>query len=199
MSCMIQRFQFLLISLLATCGSIANGQGTASILQTGGENPIVSSAVPLVLEGNSILSFRFGFTTDESVMPEIFLDSFSVSLSDDLGGYAPIATLDASGAYWAPAGGTVALTDEEIFREPIELPSSVTPLAQQLAWFVMVPIPEIFQGKPLTLYFDLFDNGNEVNSVAWFSDVTVQPVPEPEARWMALTGLLLLWWRFRRK
>lgn len=199
MSCMIQRFQFLLVSLLATCGSIANGQGTVSILQTGGENPIVSSAVPLVLEGNSILSFRFGFTTDESVMPEIFLDSFSVSLSDDLGGYAPIATLDTSGAYWAPAGGTVALTDEEIFREPIELPSSVTPLAQQLAWFVMVPIPEIFQGKPLTLYFDLFDNGNEVNSVAWFSDVTVQPVPEPEARWMALTGLLLLWWRFRRK
>lgn len=195
---MIQRFQVLLAVLLAAC-NIANGQGTISILQTGGGDPIISSSVPLIVEGNSILSFRFGFTTDESAAPETFLDSFSVSLSDDLGGYAPIATLDASGTYWTPPGGTVAVTDTEIFREPVGLPPNLTPLAEQLAWFVMVPIPEIFEGKSLTLYFDLFDNANHVSSVGWFSDVTLRPVPEPDTHWMILAGLSLFWWRFRRK
>jgi hypothetical protein len=101
---------------------------------------------------------------------------------------AVVATLDASGAFWAPATpGTIPLVPDAIVREPFQLPDlAPLPVERRFTFQATVPLPPEFQHREVHLVLDLFDNGNSVASTAWLG--SVQAVPEPGAAALALVG-----------
>ncbi len=177
--------------LVLTQPLCARGQGTISVLHTGGGGPLVTSSQPLFLPSNfSELEFAFGFATDEQIEPGQFLDSFTVTLQADGDASATVIyfTADLSGVTWAPfSPGTLFISPESIERTVITFPDlspftpTPVPIGHRLAYDITVPVPEGLRGQPVTLYFDLFDNQNLHASLGW-----VEAVPEPSTIWLAV-------------
>ena len=136
---------------------------------------------------------KLGFGTDEVFGPGEFFDSFTVTLqsNDQLATWV-LATFDASGAVWSPSTpGTNPLDESAMVRAPIGYPSLQPVLTFQQAYEVRAELPREVVGRPLTLYFDLFNNQNAFASQGWFSEVVL--VPEPGVGMLlALAGSLLL-------
>jgi hypothetical protein len=176
---------------------LVHSQGTIEVLQTGGGGPLVSREVPLVMpeaDTNVLVTFDFGFATDEFLDPEAFLDSLTASLSSQNNqNFLPLFTIDASGVVWLPTGGNVVLSDSDLQRMGIDFPSGPPTLTQRSAWHVEVVVPSVFlDGNPVSLFFDLFDNGNPVASAGWFRDVTLVVVPEPGVGALAVFGIVVM-------
>ena len=137
------------------------GQGNVTVLQTGGGEPLVSDQLQLSTDGlaSPMILFDFGFVTDETVTPNTFLDSLTVTLQNASLDTAVLATIDASGVDWAPASpGALSISDSEIQRQPITPPSLTPILGNGVAFSVQMAIPAAFTGSSVTVYFDLFDN-----------------------------------------
>lgn len=168
------------------------------LLQTGNP-PTVSREVTLVLDPTvqtPFLTFDMGFATDETVQPQTFLDSLTVTLHEPSANlFYVYLTADAGGFLWAPEtpGGEV-VDSQSIFREPISFQLDTT-LQSREAYSIRVPLDSSFAGKTVNIHFDLFDNGDGLSSLGWFNNVSV--VPEPGALVIALAGLAAL--RFFRK
>ncbi len=166
-----------------------------TVLQTGGGQPLVSDQQTLTLSGVSApeVVFSFGFITAEVPSPGAFLDSFTVSFgSPALSTVAVLATLDASGPVWLPnTPGGLVLPDGQVLRQAITPPSVSPILGQGVAYTVTVPLPAQLLGPTLNVTFDLFDNQNGINSLAWYGGLQVVSVPEPQAGVLVLAGLLI--------
>ena len=185
------------ISLILISGALpAGAQGTLTVLQTGGGQPLVSDQQVLQLNGivQPLILFDFGFVTDQTPAPGVFLDSFTVSFEDAASNVAVVATADASGVAWAPTSpGAVPLTDAQIQRQTILPPSQSPVLGQGVAYAVQVPVPSAFMGSSLTVYFDLFDNLDPTTrALGWFQNLQVVPVPEPPAGLLMGLGVVLM-------
>jgi hypothetical protein len=161
-----------------------------AVFETSSGAPFLSSTQFFSTPFNRF-QFAFGFATDESLSPGVFLDSFTLTLTDRENSIASIlANVDGSGLRWAPiTPGTILLPAENLTFEPIPFPSFGTNYAQQHAYFVNVTLPEAFAGRELNLYADLFNNQNSVHSVGWISAVVV---PEPSTIALAATALVML-------
>jgi hypothetical protein len=174
----------------------ARAQGTLTVLQTGGGQPLVTSqqTVDIGTNGGAVITFNFGFVTSEVPAPGVVLDSFSVSVQDQMSDLALLLTADASGVTWAPySPGAAPITDSQIIRQAITPPSDSPVLGQGLAYFVQFPVPAQFMGDPLTVYFDLYDNLSGASSLGWYEGLSVvTPVPEPRTVLMAGLGLILI-------
>ena len=188
-------------SAMSPC--LAQGS-TETILRTGGGAPLTTVEERLSPPGVTpapLLMFRFGFATDETFAPGGFLDSFSVSLRNtNTGAAAILATADASGFYWAPfTPGGVAIAESAIARQPVEFPSLEPVPGNATAYDVSFALPEEFHGASMAVYFDLFDNGNAIASLGFFSDLVV--VPEPSVGLLLMGGALLgaFWVKRRRR
>ncbi|MBX3733953.1 MAG: Ig-like domain-containing protein [Verrucomicrobiae bacterium] len=146
-----------------------------------------------------MLLLRFGFSTDEIVRAGEIADSFTISLVDDQGGLALVlVTADAGGVVWAPeTPGTTPVARDSIVAAAIEYPSLTPVLANPLAYAIEVALTDEVLDRPLTLYFDLFSNDNDIASQAWFSEVTV--VPEPTTVALLAVGLAVVVWCGRRR
>ncbi len=188
---------------LLISASPTHAQGTFTTLQTGSGNVLVTETAPLTIPAGASqvdLAFQFGFSTDEAVVPDAFVDALTVSLlSGDGADYLPLVTVDTSGALWVPSGGTVSFSDNEVMRTAIGYPSGPPALAHSSAWQTSLQLPSTFStGMPVSLYFDLFDNGDAVMSAGWFANVTIQAVPEPASVSFWLLGLAgVVWWKRR--
>ncbi|HSH17469.1 MAG TPA: PEP-CTERM sorting domain-containing protein, partial [Verrucomicrobiae bacterium] len=144
------------------------------------------------------LRLRFGFGTDEGLGPGGFGDSFTLTLQDDGGTLTLVlVTMDAGGPVWAPpTPGTTPVAPESLAWSAIAYPSLTPVLAHRWAYELAVALPQSAVGRPLTLYFDLFNNQDGLASQGWFGEVVL--VPEPGVWALALLGALMLWWRRRR-
>ena len=164
--------------------------GPVYLLGTSGGSALVSTSTgldPRGLTGLPSWEFAFGFATDEELAPGMFNDSFTVSLQslDVPGQVAVYFVVDRSGlVIGPPTPGGIPLDPALISVTPVAFPDGLTGLTHRTAFHVLTPVPEPLANQRLNVYFDLFDNGNGVNSLAWASAVTV--IPEPQ------TGVLLL-------
>jgi hypothetical protein len=177
-------------------------QGTLVFHNTGGGQPLVSDVRPLFVDAALVqprLQFNFGFATDESFVPNAILDSFTVTIQSSNQLYTAVyLTADASGVVWAPATpGALVIDPATIDFQAIAYPSLQPVLVLQRAFQVSALIPSQFLGGSINVYFDLFDNLNPQASQAWFSDLRVTAVPEPQA-WMLLLLAGLSCWSFNR-
>lgn len=174
--------------------------GPVVVLRTGGSEPILSSTQfvgNFSATGPALLQFAFGFSTDEEQEPGVFLDSITLTLSEQNGPLSVIYnTTDRTGAYWAPAGG-ISISGDSITRETIGFPILEPSHAHQYAYLVTAPVPNELLGKNLNFYTDVFDNRNGTESLGW---VSVVPIPEPATWAIAATMLVMIFafqWRSR--
>jgi len=148
-----------------------------STLRTGTGQPLVSLSLSLEIPAapSSRLTFDFGFATAESPVPETFLDSFSISLQrKDLSATALLLTADSFGLDWAPPNPAgLLLNPDSIKREPIPFPSFGAELPQKFSFSVSVPLPFEFVGRSSTLFLDLFDNQNQLDSLAFLAELKI--------------------------
>jgi hypothetical protein len=177
--------------VLLLSSPIASAQGTLTVLNTGGGQPLVSEVRGLFVDAGSVqprLLFNFGFATGENPATETFLDSFSVTIQDSNQVVTAVyLTADASGMILAPPSpGAIVIDPATIDTNALAYPSLNPILLNRRAFVVSALIPAQFIGSQINVYFDLFDNLNSIASQGWFSNLRVGAVPEPQA------GLLLL-------
>ena len=181
---------FVITNVRSVCA-----QGTLTVLQTGGGQPLVSQQQVLQIGGITTpsISFEFGFSTDQTPSPGTFLDSFTVNLLDAGSDVAVVATVDASGTYWTPTTpGAVTLDPSQISFQGINPPGQSPILGRGVAYSVLIPVPSSFTGNAVTADFDLFDNqDSNTSALGWFENVAVVGVPEPQAGVSAIFGLAL--------
>jgi hypothetical protein len=173
------------------------GQGTLNLVQTGGGQPVVSRQETLLVGGitSPELLFNFGFVTQEVVVPNTLLDSFTVTVQNPATSTsAVLVTIDAGGPVWAPSSpGNLTLSDSEILRQGIPPPSLPPVLGRGVAFSVAVPLPSVLIGPTLNVSFDLFDNQNSLMSLGWYDGLEVaSSVPEPQIWELLALGVTLL-------
>ena len=179
----ISNLRLLLSSgLLFSAISLA-GQGVAipTVLRTGEGSSLVSKVVmlPPAISGD-LLQLEIGFATDEKFGPGQIFDSFTVSVQGrQANDILLLLTLDASGALFAPQPSNVSLDPASISRALVPFPSLTPVLAAQTAYILSAPLPPELLGAPLQVFFDLFDNQDQVGSLGYFRSVSV--IPEPPA------------------
>jgi hypothetical protein len=181
------RIPLVLLCLLLSVG-VARPQGTVA-MNTGGSLPLLTEVVllPAPLLGDR-LEFEFGFSTSEVFAPEAIFDSFTVTLQSLAATQALIlATIDVSGAAFAPGGGGIDIPADDITRTTTTYPSLSPVLAVSSAYVVSVPIVPELIGAQLQVFFDLFDNQNAVASQGYFRNVALVTIPEPSS--LALEGI----------
>jgi hypothetical protein len=140
------------------------------------------------------LEFSFAFSTEETVEPGAFLDSFSVTMQDPSGvNSVVLLTTDAGGLVWAPpTPGTLFTEPDAIQDQSISIPfPAVDPKYDNgmVSYRVSAPILQPFIGKDVNVFFDLFNNENNLNSMGVFGDLAV--VPEPAALQLGLLGAFI--------
>ena len=186
----------IVLAWLLSFGAAAQG-----VLNTAPGVTLAGATRSVVFEGGlpgPLLKLSFGFSTDEIPRPGVIPDSFTITIQDTVANQSLVlVNMDAAGTVWAPmTPGTVPLPPESIDHAPIPY-SSLTPvLASRTAYEIELTLPAGFQGRPLTLFYDLFSNDNGEASQAWFSDAVV--VPEPGVGALLVLGGLGIWWRNRR-
>lgn len=180
-------------------------QGTLDyvVLQTGSGQPLVSAEQVLQTGGvsNPALFLDFGFYSEETLTPAVFLDSFTITMQDHAMATAVIVTVDASGVLWAPfSPGAVILSDSDMDWTIIVPPSLQPILGRGIGFSLRVSLPAQFAGPTVKVYFDLFDNLDETMSLGWYRNPHIAPVPEPQSGWLCALGLgVLLIFRKRRQ
>jgi hypothetical protein len=161
-------------------------------MRTGGGSVLLTNTLsynnPPGQPGASVLAFSFGFASQEQAQPGQFADSFTISITGP-SGTAYLVTADASGILWAPfVPGAIGQMESAIQRQivPFGVPSEG--LTEVAAYQVDYSLPDNWRSSPLILNFDLFDNQNLEQSLAYV-DFTV--VPEPSSVAILLVGLVL--------
>ena len=184
------------LAVLSTPVQAQSNLDPVHVLPTSGGSALVSAETLLDPRGvdDPAVRFAFGFATEEQALPSFLLDSFTVSLADStlssrVGYYL---TADATGLQIAPATpGSIPVDFQSISLTLQPFPEGLTALPLRQAWLVTAAIPESLQNTPVSLHFDLFDNGDASGSLAWASAVGL--VPEPATGALFLFGLGS-WW-----
>ena len=190
----------LLLIVVSTLFTRAQGTLNFVTLQTGGDVPLVSNQEVLSYDGSagSILTFDFGFFSNEQPSPGAFLDSFTITLQDSSSSTAVLGTIDASGVLWAPPTlGGIPLSDSDLIRSLVSPPDGAPVSGRGIGYAISLILPANLSGPNLTLYFDLFDNQDSNQSLGWYTAPQITAVPEPE--FSILFTSALLGWFIRRK
>jgi len=173
--------------LFALCATIclphyALAQTGIVSLNTGGGQLLVSESRGLSVDSNQVLpalEFEFGFATDESFQAGSFFDSFTVTLQDQSGSPTAVYwTIDASGLVAAPpTAGALNLNVSGVRTYTRAYPNLSPALSQRQAFQARALIPPEFAGRPVTIFFDLFDNQDDQKSQAWFTEPRIVGAP----------------------
>ena len=160
------------------CQAVGNENGM-TVLRTGGSEPLISFEAPLgpiAADSEVLLEFDFGFSTSEPATSATFFDSFSLTLQNtNSQESALLSVVDRDGVRWAPTNpGGLDLSNEDLRHNPIAFPNLTPSHLVQFAFHVVLAIPRGLTAGTLTLFADLFDNGNESGSLAFLSGLVVR-------------------------
>jgi len=163
---------------------------------SGGAKLIAEASAQLAAGANgSALQFNFGFSTEEALAQQSFIDS--VTLTVTAGPNLPLylVTADVSGARWLPN------TPGGFPLDPAALQHTPTSGEKQYPigfdYFVSLSLPSQFVGQPLSLTLRLFDNQNALSSAAYLDNIRVVPEPGFFAIFLLGTIALLFWKKAR--
>lgn len=156
------------------------GQGTLQFISTGNGVSLVSRDEVLPTTAASrAAAFDFGFATEESAVPGVFLDSFTVSFGGPNRTTMLLATIDASGVAWAPSGGSGGFSETQILRTSIPATGFPPISGRGVGFSVQFPLPIESLGSDVHLTFDLFDNLDGQMSSGWYDKLRIVTIPEP--------------------
>jgi hypothetical protein len=191
------------LSLLLSASPVS-AQNTLTAMNTGSGQPLLSEVRSLFVDGllfKPRLLFNLGFASNETLAFGTFLDSFTVTIQDPNQALTAVyLTLDIAGTRVAPATpGTLFIDPATISTDPLAYPNLSPVLFDQRAFAVSASIPEQFVGGQVNVYFDLFDNQNSIASQAWFSNLRVESVPEPQVLSLLLLAGGVMWGLRRTK
>jgi hypothetical protein len=170
------------------------GQGVNPVvMHTGSGSSLFSQSLSYTNgTGLSAVTIDFGFATDEQPQPGIIADSFTISITGP-GGTGYLVTVDANGTLWAPlVPGALPVANSSLQWQTSPFLASTEGLTNLASYAVAYTLPANWQGMPLTINFDLFDNQNALRSLAYYT----VPVPEPSCAALLVLGLAL-WWKGR--
>ena len=176
---------------LAGCGALF-GQGlNPVVMQTGSGASLSSQSVSYTSTvpglGAPMLNIDFGFATDEQPQPGFIPDSFTISITGP-DGTSYLMTLDAAGAHWTPAvPGALPVNTASLQWQTSPFLVPTQGLTNLASYALGYALPANWQGVPLSVNFDLFDNQNGVPSLGYFS----LPVPEPSPAALLVLAFLL--------
>jgi len=168
--------------LLAGSIGLARGdvvdEGPWTVFRTGGEGELLTLALPFDVPEfgvGPVLTFDFGFSTEEPDAGQTFLDSFTVSLQGEGDPAAALLLIaDRSGTSWTPENPQgVELSGEEVRRAEVDFPAFLPNHALKLAYSVVLAIPSVLAGGPATVFLDFIDNLNAFASLAWVANVRI--------------------------
>jgi hypothetical protein len=170
------------------------GQGVNPVvMHTGSGSSLFSESLSYTNgTGLSAVTIDFGFATDEQPQPGVIADSFTISITGPDGtGY--LVTVDANGTQWAPlVPGALPVANSSLQWQTSPFLASTEGLTNLASYALAYTLPANWQGVPLTINFDLFDNQNALRSLAYYT----VPVPEPSCAALLVVGLAL-WWKRR--
>lgn len=175
------------------------------MLRTGDGGPLITFEAPLgpvASDADMLLEFDYGFSSSELFNPTTFFDSFSLTLQNtNTEQTALLSVADREGVRWAPANpGGLDLSNEDLRHSSIPFPDLSPSHLVQFAFHVVLAIPRALTGGALTLFADLFDNGNASESLAFVSDIIIrannvplrlQSASEPQGPYLDETPLTI--------
>jgi hypothetical protein len=156
----------------------AGALSPANILQTGGGEPLITAEISLDIPPASRaprLEFEVGFATAETEAFGLFLDSLSVTLQRvNQTATALLLTLDLHGPVWAPFNpGGFEVSPGQIVRTEQAFDPDAGNFDVIHAYSISMAVPEPFTDAANWLFFDLFDNGNDKDSFAYFDKISL--------------------------
>jgi len=154
-------------------------EGPFTVFRTGTNEPLLTLRLPFSgppANSPALLRFDFGFATAEADVPDVFFDSFSVTLQrNEPSASALLLTADRTGVQWAPANpGGLELAPGDVQHAPGSFPDLNPALALRFAYSISFALPAALAGGPLTLFLDLFDNLNAAASLAYVQGVRIE-------------------------
>jgi hypothetical protein len=171
-------FRFIQCSIILAGVGSAYGQARPVIMEASALEALTTIEVRLDLApSGQVLSFDFGFGSNEGLGGDGFLDALSVTLqSADRSATALLLTLDVGGLTLAPTNpGGLSLSREAFQLTEITEPSLLAGFGYRVGYHVSVALPSM--GVANSLFFDFFSNQNAIGSQAFFRDVQLAPPP----------------------
>ncbi len=168
-------------------------EGAYRVFRPGGDGaPFLTASWSFTLprlELEPRLLFDFGFATDETLVPQVFGDSFTVTVqAADESATAILLTADRFGVAWAPTSpGALAVDPAAIQHLPADFPALTPALVASEAYVVDYRLPVALAGREVMVYGDFFDNANGVASLAYVAAIQIASLPDTAP----LTNLVL--------
>ncbi len=191
--CVLRHARYLARALvLATTLMVVVSGVRADITEEGGNTVFRSGGVggPLFTRSWSFtvprkelhprLVCEFGFSTDETLLPQAFPDSFTITVqSASLSVTAVLLTADRSGVAWAPPSpGTLAVDPASMQHLPASFPALQPALDSREAYLADFSLPDELVGRDVVVFGDFFDNANGVHSLAYATQPQVHSLPD---------------------
>jgi len=162
---------FLWAATMLSAAEPEIGPHTPLTLETGQGTALVTTNVLLSYDASlsrPSVRFDFSFGTDETNAPSSIPDAFSVNLQNPTNAaIALVLTADRTGVAWAPTNaGGVSIVSEDVQRRPIVSTNGTAGFDWQIAYAVLVRLPQELISTGVRLFLDLFDNQNGLGSLA---------------------------------
>jgi hypothetical protein len=164
------------------CVFIAPADTNATVVRSGGVTALQTQTRSIYfapVPGDYVISFSFGFATDEVPKEGEILDSVTLLIENTNSGVATVLfTADAGGFTWLPyTPSLLSVLPDALESAPTGFPN-IQPLpAQRRAYQVRFAVPPTLQVDWANLKLVLYDYPNGLNSVGFLGDVTVIPPP----------------------
>ena len=169
---------FIFFLALPCSAQTLSTEGPYTVVRSGTNQPLLSFSFSFDVpptNSDPILTFDFGFSSDEPENPQTFYDSFSATLQQtNQSATALLFTSDRTGTQWAPANsGGLSINSGALTYQPITFPALSPSNAVQFAYMVSFVLPPELADGLVTVFFDFFNTMSSLSALAFVSNVQV--------------------------
>ena len=172
-----------ILSIALSCSAqTLSTEGPFTVVRSGTNEPLLSFSFSFDVpptNSDPILSFVFGFSSDEPENSQTFYDSFSATLQQtNQSATALLFTADRTGAQWAPANpGGLTINSGALTYHPIAFPALSPSNVVQFAYLASFVLPSELADGLLTVFFDFFNTMSSTSALAFVSNVQIATSP----------------------